>query len=247
MASTTSRPCALFIGILALLLLHVALPHAQTHSSRIVRQVLAVGRVANVIAAPMYFRLLQVRLPAGAAISFRAMPSMIYQLSGEVEISAAAERQVVKEGQGHYLAAGTDAAMKAAGAEAVFLHFLLVTADELNRPVQSAPAVVTELHRMAISSAGLRSGPYELSMVRVTTAAATPRPPLHYRSGAALYYVLSDGTITFDGKTEARPRGSIQEEPHGFVHSWQSRPDMPMILLQANISPEGVREIIFVE
>jgi hypothetical protein len=70
--------------------------------------------------------------------------------------------------------------------------------------------------------------------------------------------VLADGTITIwpsanidtlsgESRSESRRIGDIQEEPYGFIHSWSPKADVPLVLLQANISQEGVPEIIFVK
>src|ERR1700738_5027110 len=48
-----------------------------------------------------------------------------------------------------------------------------------------------------------------------------PSNPLHHRSGAALYYIISGtGANTVDGKTEAKGPGSLIYEPFGLVHQW---------------------------
>jgi quercetin dioxygenase-like cupin family protein len=70
----------------------------------------------------------------------------------------------------------------------------------------------------------------------------------HYRSGAALYYVLEgSGTFIADGKTEARVAGMPHFESHGWVHQWGNPGDVPLVLLQANISEEGVPAVILVQ
>jgi len=71
-----------------------------------------------------------------------------------------------------------------------------------------------------------------------------PNPP-HYRSGAALYYVLSgSGTMVVDGKSDSKPAGTPVYEPYGLVHQWGNPADRPLVLLQANISPEGAPVVI---
>jgi quercetin dioxygenase-like cupin family protein len=84
-------------------------------------------------------------------------------------------------------------------------------------------------------------------MSRVTVQKGTPPPPRHHRSGAALYYVASGSWIIhLERGAEPRARGSVQLEPNGFLHTWELIGDAPGVLLQANISPEGAPEIIFV-
>jgi quercetin dioxygenase-like cupin family protein len=72
-----------------------------------------------------------------------------------------------------------------------------------------------------------------------------PINPPHYRSGAALYYVLAgSGTFVADGKTERKEIGTSHFEPYGWVHQWGNAGDTPLVLLQANISEEGVPAVI---
>ena len=111
--------------------------------------------------------------------------------------------------------------------------------------MEGAPAVVTELFRTTAPIPGLKSGPYEFTLTRVTLPPRMPSNPPHYRSGGALYYVASGtGTMTVEGKTETKPTGSRLFEPYGMVHQWGNPGDTPLVLLQANISPEGVPAVI---
>jgi mannose-6-phosphate isomerase-like protein (cupin superfamily) len=80
---------------------------------------------------------------------------------------------------------------------------------------------------------------------RVTLPAGMPANPSHYRSGAALYYVIAGtGAFTADGKTEPRAAGAPHFEPYGWVHQWANPGDTPLVLLQANISQEGVPAVL---
>lgn len=223
------------------------------------RTVLAVGRVASVVDAPMYFKLSRTALPVGASASYRGANSTIYVLSGAVTLTTADDKRALQAGEGAYIAAGVAATLQAGGGDqSVLLQYQLVSAADLDKPAFSAPAAVTELHRMAIPAIALKPGPYEFGMIRATGRAGAPRVPPHMRSGAALYYVLAEGAITIwpsapggvitgEGRTQPRAAGTIQEEPYGFVHAWASPPDAAMVLLQANISQEGIPEIIFVK
>ena len=72
-----------------------------------------------------------------------------------------------------------------------------------------------------------------------------PSNPPHHRSGAALYYVLSDtGANTIAGKTEAKGPGSFIYEPLGLVHQWGNAGDVPFTFLTFNINPEGVTAVV---
>jgi hypothetical protein len=84
-------------------------------------------------------------------------------------------------------------------------------------------------------------------LTRVSYPRMTPNVP-HYRSGAALYYVRSGlGIFIADGKTEPKEMGTPHFEPHGWVHQWANSGDAPLVLLQANISEEGVPAVIMTQ
>src|SRR6266446_940195 len=131
------------------------------------------------------------------------------------------------------------------GAEtASFLQFMLSPSADSQKPLGD-PASVEELYRTPEPLPGLRAGPYEFSLTRVSLPAGMPANPPHYRSGAALYYVIAGtGAFTADGKTEPKPAGSPHLEPYGWVHQWAVPGDTPLVLLQANISQEGVPAVL---
>jgi len=99
--------------------------------------------------------------------------------------------------------------------------------------------VVTELCRTPEPLPDLQAGPYELSLARVTLPAGTPADPPYIRSGAALNYVLAGtGLITAEGRTEKRTAGMPDFEFH--VYEWVNLGNTPLVLLQANLSQEGI-------
>jgi quercetin dioxygenase-like cupin family protein len=88
---------------------------------------------------------------------------------------------------------------------------------------------------------GLQAGPYELSLARVTLPPGMPADRSHFRSGAALNYVLAGrGPFTAEGKTEGRTPGTADFELNGLVYQWANSGDTPLVLLQANLSREGM-------
>jgi len=126
-----------------------------------------------------------------------------------------------------------------------FLHFFLVPAVDLGRPVETAPAAVRELYRTATPIPDLKPGGYDLNLTRVTFPAQMPSNPPHHRSGAALYYIISGtGANTVDGKTEARGPGSLIYEPYALVHQWGNPGNEPLIFLAFNVNPEGVTAVL---
>src|SRR6476660_979755 len=143
-------------------------------------------------------------------------------------------------------AGGKTAALTAGrGGPSIFLHFFLVLAVDVGRPVEAAPAAVTELYRTANPIPDLKPGGYDLNLTRVIFPAQMPSNPPHHRSGAALYYIISGtGANTVDGKTEARGPGSLIYEPYALVHQWRNPGNEPLIFLAFNINPEGMAAVL---
>jgi quercetin dioxygenase-like cupin family protein len=226
----------------------VARAQAPAGGGRPVRVVLAGGRLASVVDAPLFYRINRITLAGGQTSAYTGPASMIYGLTGGADVAVDGERSSLREGAATFVPASRPVTLSVpAGSGATLLQFVLATALELDRAMPASPAVVTEVHRTSRAIPGLKPGPYEFTMTRVSVERGSPRPPMHYRSGAAIYYVLA-GTWSLHedgGKLEARARGAVQFEPNDFVHSWQNMGDASGILLQANISPEGSPEIIF--
>ena len=149
-------------------------------------------------------------------------------------------------GEGLFIAGGETAALTAgSGGPSTFLHFFLVPAVDLGRPVERAPAAVKELYRTENPIPDLKPGGYDLNLTRVIFPAQMPSNPPHHRSGAALYYVISGtGANTVDGKTEARGPGSLIYEPYALMHQWGNPGNEPLIFLAFNINPEGVAAVL---
>ena len=170
---------------------------AQTVEKGPVRTVLALGRVSSVVDAPMSFKLSRVSIPGGTSAVYRGAHSLVYVVSGVVTIAVANDVRSVRPKQGAYLPAATDVTIHASeDAAAELLQFELLRSADVSKSAMNAPASVTELHQMKIPADALKPGPYEFSMTTVILPAGASRPRPHTRSGAALYYVLADGTIT---------------------------------------------------
>ena len=218
-----------------------------TGGGRPVRVVIASSRLPSVVDAPLYFKLLRVSVPAGQTGGYTGGSSMLYVASGVVDLTVDGERRNVKEGAAAFVPAGRPAALAAGAGAASVLQFVLLPAADLDRSGHSGGAVATELYRTPRAIPALKPGPHEFTMTRVSVERGSPRPPMHYRAGAAFYYVLAGTWALHEdgGKQESRARGAVQFEPNDFVHSWQNMGEVTGVLLQANISPEGSPEIVF--
>jgi quercetin dioxygenase-like cupin family protein len=247
LAETTHSAVRVGLWLLTLVLSSLALPAlAQSQPPNTVRTVLAAGRLGSVVDAPLHFRLFAVRLPTMARVSHSGPNSMLYVLAGTLAIDLDGTAQTISEGAGIFISQGRAAVLSATGAgPAHFLQFVLAPPAEAKKPSLGDSATVEDLYRTPEPLPGLKAGPYEFSLTRVTLPAGMPANPIHYRSGAALYYVLAGkGAFTADGKTEPKPAGSPHLEPSGWVHQWAVPGDTPLVLLQANISQEGVPAVL---
>jgi quercetin dioxygenase-like cupin family protein len=234
-------------------------PTAQTDGGRPIRNVLALGRVVSMVEKPVALELSRISIPADSTANYLGDYSAIYILSGTLVLTSGTQKQSLQQGDGAFIPSNTKTTLQTgANASAEILQYKLTATTTSGNSTLGAPAVANELGRMAIPSNTLKPGPYEFSLTRVTLAAGASGPKPHTRSGAALYYVLAEGTITMwpaatidalsgESRTEPRPVGSIQEEPLGFIHTWRPKSDSALVLLQANVSQEGAPEIIFVK
>lgn len=213
------------------------------------RAVLASTALPSVVDAPRYFRMVRVDVPAKQATTYNGSVGVVLALSGSLEVTSGGDRQLLEKGEAVLVARGTETTLKAGGNQpAVYLHVMLPTASELGKPMAGRPAAVTELYTTASPIPGLKPGPHEFTVVRVTLPPWMAINPPHRRSGAAMYYILSGtGMFTSGGKTEPKPAGVAHYEPNDLVHQWANPGDAPLVIIQANVSQEGVPAVIFVQ
>src|SRR5712672_869585 len=212
----------------------------------ITRTVVAATKLPTVTDVPLHFKAVSITLQPDEKSGVSAANGILYQMSGSTEVALDGEAKMLSAGEGLFIAGGRTAALAAAsGGPSTFFHFFLVPAADLGRPVETAPAAVSELYRTATPIPDLKPGGYDLNLTRVTFPAQMPSNPPHHRSGAALYYVISgSGANTVDGKTEARGPGSLIYEPYALVHQWGNPGNEPLIFLAFNINPEGVAAVL---
>jgi quercetin dioxygenase-like cupin family protein len=234
-----------------LLLGAMALPvsgTAQTTSAppAITRTVVAATKLPTVTDAPLYFKAVSVTLQPDDKSDVSAANGILYQMSGSTEVSLGGEAKILNAGEGLFIAGGKTAALTAGrGGPSTLLHFFILPAVDLDRPVETEHAALRELYRTATPIPDLQPGGYDLNLTRVTFPAQMPSNPPHHRSGAALYYIVSGvGANTVDGKMEARGPGSLIYEPHALVHQWGNPGNEPLVFLAFNINPEGVAAVL---
>jgi quercetin dioxygenase-like cupin family protein len=212
----------------------------------ITRTVVAATKLPSVTDVPLHFKAVSITLQPDEKRGVSAANGILYQMSGSTEVSLDGEAKMRNAGEGLFIAGGKTAALTAgSGGPSILLHFFLVSAVDLGRPAETAPAAVRELYRTANPIPDLQPGGYDLNLTRVTFPPQMPSNPPHHRSGAALYYIISGtGANTVDGKTEARGSGSLIYEPYARVHQWGNPGNEPLTFLAFNINPEGVAAVL---
>lgn len=121
----------LMIGPVLLLAVAAAVPAtAQSPSvpTAVARTVLAGTKLPDLAAAPVYFSVISVTIPASATSHLTATANgILYQLAGSAEITAAGEAKTVPTGEALFIAAGRETLLKAgSGGPSRSLHFLLM-------------------------------------------------------------------------------------------------------------------------
>src|SRR3979409_958215 len=234
-----------------LLLGAMALPNsgaAQTTPAppAITRTVVAAGKLPTVTDVPLHFKAVSITLQPDEKSGVSAANGILYQMSGSAEVSLGGEAKMLSAGEGLFIPGGKTAVLKAgSGGPSTFLRLFPATAVDLDRSAETAPAAVRELYRTAAPIPDLKPGGYDLNLTRVTFPAGMPSNPPHYRSGAALYYIISGtGANTVDGTTAERAPGSLIYEPYALVHQWGNPGSEPLTFLAFNINPEGVPAVL---
>lgn len=242
----TRRPVAAMLLLTALVAAPAAAQApAPPRPAGPVRLLLASAKLPSVVAGPLHFKLVRVAMAAGQSAGYSGPPGMLAVLTGSVTVTIGGDPRTLEQGDGLFVPGGQRVTLASRARPATLLHYLLVSTDELGVEFHERPASVVELQRTG-PIPNLKAGPHEFTLTRVSVVSNLSAPPMHHRSGAALYYVIG-GTWTLHTpeRDEARERGNVQFEPNGFVHTWENVGSGSGIILQANISPEGAPEIIF--
>ena len=184
-------------GTTGLLLLGtMALPASGTAQTTptpaaITRTVVAATKLPTVTDVPLHFKAVSVTLQPDQKSDVSAANGILYQMSGSTEVSLGGEAKMLNAGEGLFITGGKTAALTAgSGGPSTFLHFFLVPAVDLGRPVETAPAAVRELYRTATPIPDLKPGGYDLNLTRVHISGAHALQPAtpSVRSGSVLYY-----------------------------------------------------------
>ncbi len=108
--------------------------------SAITRTVVAATKLPTVTDVPLHFKAVSITLQPGEKSNVSAANGILYQMSGTTEVSRGGEAKTLNAGEGLFVAGGETAVLTAgSGGPSTFLHFFLVAAVDLGRPVETAP------------------------------------------------------------------------------------------------------------
>lgn len=235
-----------FSLLLLLPLMGVAAQHATENAApKLQAKQLAETEIPSVVDESLYFKLLRVSLPAAKTMKYAMPDGIVYQISGTQTIVTGDQTQKLHPGQGIYIDGGMPARFEASAAKpAVFLHFALVPSGKTDSEPKAKAAKIIQNYATTESLPGLKAGAYTFRLTRLTFPPQFPKNSRHYRTGAALYYVLSGtGEFTHNGKTEPKPAGSVIFEPYGLVHQWGNPQDAPTTIIVASIAPREESDV----
>ncbi len=220
--------------------------HAQSAPGTPVRMVLASAKLPSVTDTPLYFKVVQIVLPAGGKTAISQSTSIVYQVSGSTQVMVNGEGKTLSAGEALFIPGGAAAQLEATGAdESTLMRFALAPAGELRHASAKSPAKEKELYHTRSAIPELKTGPYDITLTKSTFPAAMPNNRPHHRTGAALYYIVSGtGATTVEGKVSNRGSGSFIYEPASLVHQWGVPGSEPLVMLQFNINPEGQPAVV---
>src|ERR1700682_2856062 len=147
-----------------LLLGAMALPVSGTAQTTpappaITRTVVAATKLPTVTDLPLHFKAVSITLQPDEKSGVSAANGILYQMSGSTEVALDGEAKMLNAGEGLFIAGGKTAALTAGGGGPLtFLHFFLVPAVDLGRPVETAPAAGGGLYPTATFIPALQCG-----------------------------------------------------------------------------------------
>jgi quercetin dioxygenase-like cupin family protein len=130
-----------------------ATAQTQPAATATVRTVIAATKLPTVTDTPVYFDVASVTLAPDQKSGVSKANGVLYQLSGSTEVSLAGETKTINAGEGLFIGVGKSAQLKAGGgAPSTFLHFFLVSAADVDKPAETAPAAVKQVYRTSARS-----------------------------------------------------------------------------------------------
>jgi hypothetical protein len=155
---------------------------------------------------PLYFSVVDGRLEAGETRGVASGDGVYYQSSGTVDVKIQGNITTLNAGNGIFVSAGTKFTLKTHYAEPAptYLKLLLLPAAGFQHPAETG--LEREVYRSPAPLLRVMAERNHLTLSRVVVPPESPCDPPHWRSGAALHYILSGVGAEFTANRQ-QPRG----------------------------------------
>lgn len=206
---------------------------------RFCKKIVATATVPDRNDTPLYFSVLAGRLATGETRGVASGDGVYYQSSGTVDINMEGKIRILNPGDGVFMPAGTKFAVKTHAAEPAptYLKFLLLPAGGF-RPSADTP-LEHEVYRSPAPLLRVMTERNLLTLSRVEVPPESPCDSLHWRSGAALHYILSGVGAEFtENRAIAKGPGSVSYEPNRLAYQWSNPGTTPLVYLLFNVNPK---------
>lgn len=216
-----------------------------TYSSSLLQKIVATATVPDRNDIPLYFTVVAGRLEAGEARGVASGDGVYYQSSGTVDISMEGKVRTLNAGDGVFVPAGTKFTLKTHDADPAptYLKFLLLPAAGFRPPAETRPE--REVYRSPAPLLRMLAERNLLTLSRVEVPPESPCDPPHWRSGAALHYILSGVGAEFTAnRATAKGPGSVSFEPDRLAYQWSNPGTTPLVYLLFNVNPKDEPPVV---
>jgi hypothetical protein len=158
---------------------------------------------------------------------------------GKVRISINGSTTTLNAGDGLFVPAGAKFTAKthAANPAPTYLKFLLLPAPGFRHPAETRSE--REVYRSPTPLSCVMAERNLLTLSRVEVPPESPCDPPHWRSGAALHYVLSGVGAEFtENWARTKGPGSTSYEPNRLTYQWSNPGTTPLVYLLFNVNPK---------
>ena len=219
----------------------------KTGHESVTRTELASAGIPSGREKPHVFKLMNVTLPPGETMSYAGAERLVFQISGSQSVTVDNQETTLKPHKGMRIETGMPATFSTQGEQpSQSLHYLLVPEPQADRSINIRAGEMSQIYRNQAPITWSPDKEQVLSLAQLTFLPSTPMTAPHYRTGAALYYVLSGtGQFSTNGTTEEKAAGSVIYEPSGVLHQWANPGTELLTLVVANVAVQGEPAIRF--
>jgi hypothetical protein len=230
---------AIVLALLGMTLASSDATAVTTYSSSLLQKIIATATVPDRNDTPLYFSVVAGRLEAGETRGVASGDGVYYQLSGAVDINIQGSITTLNAGDGVFVPAGTEFTLKPHDAEPAptYLKFLLLPATGFQHPAETR--LEREVYRSPSPLLRVMAERNLLTLSRVEVPPESPCDPPHWRSGAALHYILSGFGAEFtETRATTKGPGSVSYEPNRLAYQWSNPGTTPLVYLLFNVNPK---------